>query len=286
MCEPRDSTPGEPVVSAAHEPSARAIDLPTIAAIAIVAYVTTVFLHEAVGHGGAAILVGARIVQLTTVDLRYEGEGLTSWDHRMIAAAGSVANLLAGVAALCLLRGAQPASATIRYFRWLFGHVNLFTAGGYPMALAFSGFGDWDALTRGLPHRTAWRVGVTLLGAVISFATLAHAVRSLDPFLGRSEPLRWRRALALTLVSYLAGGTINTVAGLFNPQGMHLVALSAMASTFGGTAFLAWLPKFVDSPRAGPPEPPVNLLRSPRWIAAALIAIAIDVFVVAPGVPR
>jgi hypothetical protein len=128
----------------------------------VVAYAGTVAVHEALGHGGAVALLGGRVVQVTTVDLRYDGGHLSASGHRVIAAAGTGANLLAGLIALAAGRAARWASATTRYFLWLFAHVNLFTAGGYPMALAFAGFGDWDAFTRGLHPRLAWRLGVTI----------------------------------------------------------------------------------------------------------------------------
>ena len=262
------------------------VDLWTVAVIAVVAYIATVFIHEAVGHGGAAILTGARIVQLTTVNLRYQGEGLTPCDHRIIAAAGCAANLMAGIIALCFSRSVLRASAVNGYFCWLFGHVNLFTAGGYPMTLSFVEFGDWNAFTRGLPHRTAWQAGMTLLGAAISFAALGHALRGLEPFLGCDGAARRRRALMLTLVPYLVGGTVNTVAGLFNPEGMYLVAFSAMASTFGGTAFLGWLPKFVGLPDPKTPGTPKTPTRSWAWITLAIIVLIADLSILAPGIPR
>ena len=45
----------------------------------------------------------------------------------------------------------------------------------------------------------------------------------------------------LTLVPYITGGILSCVAGLFNPVGMILVAISAAAASFGGTSGLAWM---------------------------------------------
>lgn len=108
-----------------------------------------------------------------------------------------------------------------------------------------------DQVTAGLTPRVAWQFGSTILGALISWGTLGHAARSLDPFLGRAQPARRRRALALTWLSYLVGGVVATGAALVNPMIPALIVLSAAAASFGGEGVPA-----VDAPGRGgrPPD--------------------------------
>jgi hypothetical protein len=92
--------------------------------------------------------------------------------------------------------------------------------------------------------------------------------------------------VVLTVVPYVAGGLLSCVAGLFNPVGMVLVAVSAAAATFGGTSGLAWmaqLMKAIPFPSA-PPTPPEVIPRSWRWIAVALVFAVVFISVLGPGV--
>jgi hypothetical protein len=66
------------------------------------------------------------------------------------------------------------------------------------------------------------------------------ALLELRPFLGPGE-IRRGGAKDLTIVPYLTGGILYTVAGMLNPVGVILVGLSAAAASFGGTSGLAWM---------------------------------------------
>ncbi len=109
----------------------------TTAAVAITAYALCDLVHEVVGHGIAALMVpGVRLVSLSTVALQTTGES------RIVAAAGSIANVLVGAAALGLFHRRARFSAAA-YFFWLFGSLNLLNGSGYPLYSAVLGFGDW-----------------------------------------------------------------------------------------------------------------------------------------------
>lgn len=49
--------------------ASRAIDLPTLIAIAVVCNVVDNFIHEGIGHGATAIFFGAHIIHVSNVDL-------------------------------------------------------------------------------------------------------------------------------------------------------------------------------------------------------------------------
>src|SRR5208337_4685513 len=65
-------------------------DLWTVAAIAIVAAVVTDFIHEGLGHGGMCLATGGRPLAISTVHFE------CSADSRLVAAGGTLANLLLG----------------------------------------------------------------------------------------------------------------------------------------------------------------------------------------------
>jgi hypothetical protein len=66
-------------------------DLFTIAAITIAATVITSFIHEALGHGGFCLAAGGNPRVLSTVHFE------CSVDTRLVAAGGTLANLIFGV---------------------------------------------------------------------------------------------------------------------------------------------------------------------------------------------
>src|SRR5450631_78455 len=66
------------------------LDLWTIAAIAIAAMVIADFIHEGLGHGGMCVATGGQPLVLSTVHFE------CSADTRLVAAGGTLANLIAG----------------------------------------------------------------------------------------------------------------------------------------------------------------------------------------------
>jgi hypothetical protein len=89
----------------------------------------------------------------------------------------------------------------------------------------------------------------------------------------------------MTLPAYLAGGTLSCIAGLLNPVGMILVAISAAAASFGGTSGLAWMPQLLHGERAAAASEQQRLVqRSWGWIVVGAVAAAVFVLVLGPGV--
>ena len=105
--------------------------LATTVAIAVTAYALCDLVHEVVGHGTAALLLpGVEVVSLSTVALQ------TTGDSRLVAAAGSIANVLIGGLSLALFHW-QGRFSPRAYFFWLFGSLNLLNGSGYPLYSAY-----------------------------------------------------------------------------------------------------------------------------------------------------
>jgi hypothetical protein len=153
--------------------------------------------------------------------------------------------------------------------------------------LLFSGvgnFGDWADVLAGLTPVWLWRTGLTVLGAVTYVLVIWLALLELRPFLAEPD---WRRGGAkdLTIVPYITGGILYTVAGIFNPVGIMLVGLSAAAASFGGTSGMAWMTQFLGSkfaPKSA--SPPFILQRSRGWLIAAFVAASIFIGLLGRGV--
>src|SRR5205085_5602150 len=104
-------------------------DALTIAAIALLAGALTDVIHEGLGHGGACVLVGGKPTLLTSMNFVCDESGVPRWALRIVAAGGTIANLLAGALALATLRR-RPSTVHRHYFLWLFAAVNLYVGIG------------------------------------------------------------------------------------------------------------------------------------------------------------
>jgi hypothetical protein len=256
-----------------------AIDQGTLVAIAIIAYVTADVLHEAVGHGGACLLAGCQPVALSTVHFD------CSCESRLVAAGGTLANLFVGVMGLPALRHSRSFSPRTRYFLWLLMTVNLLQEAGYFLFSGAGNIGDWAAFFAGFSPEWVWRSGLIALGTLLYMLFVCLSLRELTPFLRTTSPVRERPALELTVVPYLAGGFLSFVAGLFNPVGMILVAISAAAASFGGTSGLAWMAQLLKNPRfpTRGELAPFSITRSWAWIGVAVVLALFFITVLGPG---
>ncbi len=173
-----------------------------------------------------------------------------------------------------------------RYFLWLLGFSNFLVAWGYLLALSFVGFGDVHDFMAGLPLKPLWQMVSTAIGVAASIVVLRIAARLLDPFLGWEQGARQRRAQTLALVPYFAIGISAVIAGALNPTSPVLILISAAASSFGGNAFMAWLPLWIHAEGPTTPRAPLVVGRSWPWIGAGIVALLLRVVVLGPGLPR
>jgi hypothetical protein len=253
-------------------------DLATIIAISVVAFAIADVLHEGFGHGGACLLTGGHARVISTVHFECDR------DSRLLAAGGTLMNFIAGFLCWMALRALSPARQHSRYFLWLLMTINLLQAGGYFLFSGFANFGDWADVIHDLQPAWFWRVGLIILGAV-SYALLVWlALLELRRFLGETD-YRHGAAKDLTIIPYIVGGVLYTVAGMFNPVGMILVGLSAAAASFGGTSGMAWMTQYLGTkliPKIA--SQPLTLARSWAWIITAVITAAIFIGVLGRGV--
>jgi len=259
-------------------------DWPTVVGIALIVGLIAVFVHEALGHGLAVLLTGHQLTRVTSVDAEFADGAIAPGALRFIAAAGPFANVVVGFIAWGALRAARGVHS--RYFLWLLGFSNFLVAGGYLLALSFASFGDVHDFMEGLPLKPLWQLVSTALGVVCSLVVLRIAMRLLDPFLGWQLGARKRRAIMLALPPYFAIGISAIIAGALNPTSPELILISAAAASFGGNAFMAWLPLWVHAEAATTPRAPLIVGRSWPWIAAGVVALLLRVVVLGPGLPR
>jgi hypothetical protein len=140
----------------------------------------------------------------------------------------------------------------------------------------------------GLNPSWFWRGLLALSGAALYFITTIYLFNALGPFIGAGRPERYRRALPLATVSYVAGGALSLLAGFRNPAGLALVAISGAAASLGGTSGLAWGPQMLRGTPTGAVDPPAIdpqvIARSWTVIAIAAAASAVFILILGHGV--
>ena len=234
-------------------------DLLTLIAIAIVAYALSNVIHEGLGHGGACLLIGSHVRELSSLHCSCDA------DSKFVSAAGCIANAIAAGIGLLLFRRRRS------YFLWLFTTLNLLMPAGY---LLFSGLmhvGDWVNVCRDLPP-IVWRPALAITGAGLYYLAARFSAHQLAGLASRDDARR------LTLIPYFTGGILYCVSGLFNPHGPILIAISAAAASFGGASGLIWLIELVREYRGQ-----LVIERSYGWIASAAITAAIFIGVLGPS---
>lgn len=243
----------------------------TLIAISTLAYILADLLHEGLGHGVVAWASGAHRLTISTLALQ------SDIASRWISAGGTLVNLLFALLlwlALHYVRELQPAT---RYFLALALAANLFTGTGYFLFSGAANFGDWAAVIQGLEPHWLWRLGLTLLGAGSYYASMLLVGRQFKPFLETPHRSRIR---ILCWTPYLTEGALAFAAGLFNPLGLFYVLASGLSSTLGANAGFISLPFVMHGWSGGG----TGLIpRSLGWIAAGVIASALFVFLLGPG---
>ena len=242
----------------------------TIIAVALCAYVTDDLIHEVCGHGVASFLTpGVRALSLSSVALQ------TSSPSRFVAAAGSIANVLAGIAALLLARRRRGFDAT-RYFLLLLGALDLLNGTGYLLFSGVLGIGDWAAVVRGFEPAFAWRAGLCVVGA----ATYAGSMLIIAHEFTRTEVAPGEMP-SLILPAYVSGGLLMVAAAAMNPIDPMLILTSGASAGFGAMAGLLGVPALA---ARRPPSGEATLARSVPWMIAGAAAGLFFVFVVGRGI--
>lgn len=124
---------------------------------------------------------------------------------------------------------------------WIVFTVKGMVAAGYWMFSGLTNLGDWGPAAGGgigpLPWPWAWRVLLFALGLVAYIYVTRKAIAMMRAMLGGGPAAqRTQRVVAMTL--YTVGGVAAVLVSLFNPLGIFITLVSAVASSFGGTAGL------------------------------------------------
>jgi hypothetical protein len=251
-------------------------DVATICAISLLAAVLANVVHEGLGHAATALLTGTKSGVLTTVAWS------SDFDSRLVAAAGTLANLLAGVVFWVALRRATQATVQLRFFLLTSLAFNLFSGTGYFFFSGVTDFGDWAVVIAGLHARWLWRSLLVVVGIAAYYGAVLIVGGGLVRYVGvpRNDG---RRLTVFTLIPYLSATVLVCAGGLLNPLGIQLIWQSALPGTAGADCGLLWLRYYI--PRGTVPERGSERMgRSYGWIVVAMALSLVFVFVLGRGI--
>lgn len=217
------------------KPATSRIDLPTLVGLGLLLAPLTVMWHEIVGHGGMCLAMGGHLVEVGAYYV--DCSPLPDMPRRIVAMAGVWADVVAALVAWCLWRRSERPLPRLAW--WTVATSKAFVAAGYFCFSGLTDFGDY-APSQGLApmlHAMPLRILLFGIGALVYWRIILAASRGMSAMTGGDAAgLAARRRIALTL--YLTIGAVAFVTGLFNPIGVVIMLMSAMASSLGGNAGL------------------------------------------------
>ena len=279
-----------PTVNSVVTPTTKAIarhDPWTVAATAVIVFSLASVLHEAIGHGGACLMVHGAPLELSSMHLECDMPNATRMADRLVAAAGTVATLVGGLAAYALYQLHKGPNG-LRYALWLFAAVALMEGSGYLLFAGLANRGDWSNVFFGMESTWLWRLPFIVMGFTLYVFTTKLLFREIDPLVGEARPRRYENGLRLSLRPYVVGAVLALMAGLLNPGGLEVVLFSDVAASLGGTTGLLWGAQVLRGTRT-----PSALLEKPvALVKRSWITITFAVFIglgyiigLGPGVP-
>ena len=259
-------------------------DLISVAAIGVLAFISTDIAHEVVGHGIGLLIAGGRSGILTTTRLIYEFQ-LPNPTWRIFDIGGPAGNLIWAGACFLAQRLIHRTAPGLRLFLWTSMSFSLLWECGYLMKCGVTGNGDWMALTEGLTPAWVWRALIFVVGLALYRGAVSLTSSELH-FVISAKAAQWRsRVVRLLLTLCSAGGLIACAGPIFDPRGriemLNSGALSSLASWVGlfAVPFLFALHSDKNLAAVSP------LRRSTPVILLAAAALVSFVAILGPGIP-
>jgi len=239
-------------------------------AAAAAAYAAADIAHEGLGHGGACLLEGGRLLVLSTT---YADCSLST---RFIDGAGPTAGIIVALLAWLWVRLVPPRRFAARAFLVCLYAFAIFWNVGYMLKSGLFDAGDWASVIRGLQPTLFWHASLVAAGIVfyaLAMRFLAHAIRTRLAGSGEGTP----RGFAIA--AYGTAALLSALAAAFDPRGAATILGDALPSSLGavGFAYVGWIMSRRD--------PALRLAATPSgsWQVGGFAVAALFIAVLGPG---
>ena len=243
----------------------------TLLAAACAAYLVADVAHEGLGHGGACLALGGKLILLSTT---YEDCSIRS---ALIDGAGPVVGILVALLAWAWVRFAPPRSPAARVFLCLVFAFAAFWNVGYMVKSGLTDQGDWAFVIKGLEPSVAWHAGLTILGIVLYVLAMRMSGAVMRTALASETSSM--RPFGFALTAILVAGLLSAAAATFDPRGPATILTDALPSSLGsfGLVWVGWTMNKRD------PGLRIAIPLSPGWIAAGFASAVFFIAVLGPG---
>jgi hypothetical protein len=262
-------------------------DITTLVSISALAYVLAVALHEHAGHSAMCRLMGSHTLEMGAFYSKCDSAQLSSAGQRWVSVGGPLVSLLLGLFGLRMISAMKKASAAGRYFWWLLGSLGCMEAAGYPLFSGVLGLGDLGTGAVGALYGARpewmWRAVLVAVGFLSYRWAVRFSLSNLMPLLSGTGAARIQVARRAALISYVVGAAIYLVIGALNPYGLHIVLVSALPSSLGGTCGLLWMFRLAD-PAGSSHGPGLYFQRRWVWILSGAVTTIVYAAVFGPTV--
>lgn len=243
----------------------------TLLSIGVLAYLSADLAHHLLGHGGACLALGGKIVRLSSIFVDCTVTGTP------VDLAGPCANLAVGLLALAAAFYTQLRDKpAVRLFIVLTAGFNLLW---FTLQLAFSAASRTDdfAWAMGEYHVNEWeRYGLIAIGTLGYLGSVRLVGRLLAGF---ADPRT--RVQRIVLTSWLAGGAIACVTAAFDHHPLAAIAQHAAPQSLLLSLGLLFMPaQAARRPSALAPA----LGTSMPWVVAAVVVATASAVFLGPGI--
>ncbi len=234
----------------------------TLIAIACAAYVAADLAHETLGHGGACLASGGKVL---LIDTTFEDCSIHS---RWIDGAGPLAGIIVAIFCRGSVRATRKISNLRVFLVLLFSADAMFWNVGYLIKSGIAQTGDWHFLIERLEPANVWHIGLAVAGIALYIVAMRMLTRVWPTGRGMSSG-------QFTIMAYLTAAILSAAAGFFDPRGPHTILSDALPSSLAAVGLpLVGLRQHAE----------VGVARSPAWIIAGAISAIAFIAFLGPGV--
>lgn len=267
----------DPLGSDSTGPNARRItdaqdSLPTVVAIALVAYIAADVAHHGLGHGLMCWIQGGQIELLSSVFVRCSRTELA------IDLAGPFANLVLGLIAAFALRLTRRLSVSTELFYILLAGFNLMWFSIQLVFCVLTDSDDWTWLLHAFNSPPAVRYSLVGAGVLIYVVAARYLRTRMARYANPPGRARW-----IVIAAWVSAGAIACATAAFDPNGPVTIWRKALPQSLLLSIGLLSLP---DRRRQLTPRPegyPAMGI-SWGWIAAAVVLSVLSIVFLGPGV--
>ena len=260
------------------------INIPTLIAISIIAWVLVNILHEIVGHAGAAFIVGIPVKAVSTSTVYLD----VDWDQfiaehgftpiRFVVLSGTVVNIVTGILAILALKWRKVINTAMCYFLWLFATFSIIIVAMNMVTNTIFGFGDWTEFISTLEQHNIWKIIIIGIGLVLMVSGYVLSLRQWIPRM-KGHRLTLLKITGIPVATMIAVQTLSLLRNPFTT--LPPESSPYLASALAYIHFILWVVvvNLVPLPRSNDSINSIQLPRSNVWLILGFIILIIFVLV-------